>query len=213
MTTIRGLFAAGDGVGAAPHKFSSGSLTEGRLAAKAAVNFIQDNPGAPTVSDSQVRQRSEEIWAPMETFDQYKGASTSETVNPNFINAKQALVRLQKIMDEYAAGTSTWYTTNASTLERGIELIEMLREDLKHLAARNRHELLRCWEMVHRAWVGEAHMRHLLHRKETRWPGYYYRSDYPDLDDTNWRVFVNSTFDAANNSWTLMTRPYLSIVK
>ena len=213
MTTIRGLFAAGDGVGAAPHKFSSGSLTEGRLAAKAAVNFIQDNPGAPTVSDSQVRQRSEEIWAPMETFDQYKGASTSETVNPNFINAKQALVRLQKIMDEYAAGTSTWYTTNASTLERGIELIEMLREDLKHLAARNRHELMRCWEVVHRAWVGEAHMRHLLHRKETRWPGYYYRSDYPDLDDTNWRVFVNSTFDAANNRWNLMTRPYLNLVK
>ena len=38
MTTIQGLFAAGDGEGAAPHKFSSGSFTEGRLAAKAAVN-------------------------------------------------------------------------------------------------------------------------------------------------------------------------------
>ena len=30
MTTINGLFAAGDGVGAAPHKFSSGSFTEAR---------------------------------------------------------------------------------------------------------------------------------------------------------------------------------------
>ena len=28
MTTLRGLFAAGDGVGAAPHKFSSGSFTD-----------------------------------------------------------------------------------------------------------------------------------------------------------------------------------------
>ena len=55
MTTIRGLFAAGDGVGAAPHKFSSGSFTEGRIAAKAAVNYLTDNPGRPAVSGEQVQ--------------------------------------------------------------------------------------------------------------------------------------------------------------
>ena len=213
MTTIRGLFAAGDGVGAAPHKFSSGSFTEGRLAAKAAVNFLEDNPESVAVSDSQVRQLQESIWAPLETFDRHKGASTSETVNPNYITASNALVRLQKIMDEYAGGTSSLYTTNGPSLERGIQLIEMLREDLKQLAARNRHELLRCWEVVHRTWVGEAHMRHLLHRKETRWPGYYYRADYPNLDDENWRVFVNSRYDAASDTWELMTRPYINLVK
>ena len=212
MTTVRGLFAAGDGVGAAPHKFSSGSFTEGRLAAKAAVNFIRDNGETPTVSDEQVRQLHQSIWAPLETFDKHKGASTAEEINPNFINPSQALVRLQKIMDEYAGGASAWYTTNGPTLERGIALIEMLREDLMHLGARNRHELLRCWEVVHRTWVGEAHMRHLLHRQETRWPGYYYRADYPNLDDANWRVFVNSTYDAANDKWNLRTRPYINVV-
>ena len=212
MTTIRGLFAAGDGVGAAPHKFSSGSFTEGRLAAKAAVNFIRDNSETPTVSDEQVRQLHQAIWAPLETFEKHRGASTAEDINPNYINPSQALVRLQKIMDEYAGGASAWYTTNGPTLERGIALIEMLREDLSQLAARNRHELLRCWEVVHRTWVGEAHMRHLLHRQETRWPGYYYRADYPNLDDENWRVFVNSTYDAASNRWNLRTRPYLNVV-
>ncbi len=212
MTTVRGLFAAGDGVGAAPHKFSSGSFTEGRLAAKAAVNFVRDSGDTPTVNDDQVRQLHQSIWAPLDTFDKYKGASTAEEVNPNYINPSQALVRLQKIMDEYAGGASSWYTTNGPTLERGIALIEMLREDLTQLAARNRHELLRCWEVVHRTWVGEAHMRHLLHRQETRWPGYYYRADYPNLDDANWRVFVNSTFDAANNKWNLRTRPFLNVV-
>ena len=179
MTTIRGLFAAGDGVGAAPHKFSSGSFTEGRLAAKAAVNFVRDSGDTPTVNDEQVRQLHQSIWAPLETFDKHKGASTAEDINPNYINPSQALVRLQKIMDEYAGGASAWYTTNGPTLERGIALIEMLREDLTQLAARNRHELLRCWEVVHRTWVGEAHMRHLLHRQETRWPGYYYRARLP----------------------------------
>ena len=213
MTTIQGLFAAGDGVGAAPHKFSSGSFTEGRLAAKSAVRFVRDNPGSPTVNDSQVKQLSQDIWSPLETFDKYKDVSTSEDINPNYITPKQALVRLQKIMDEYGGGTSTWYTVNDATLLRGIALIEMLREDLSHQGARTRHELLRCWEVVHRAWTGEAHLRHLLHRKETRWPGYYYRSDYPDLDDQNWRVFVNSKFDSANNSWNLQTRPYINIVK
>ena len=212
MTTIRGLFAAGDGVGAAPHKFSSGSFTEGRLAAKAAVNFIRDNGDTPTVNDEQVRQLHQAIWAPLETFEKHRGASTAEDINPNYINPSQALVRLQKIMDEYAGGASAWYTTNGPTLERGIALIEMLREDLTQLAARNRHELLRCWEVVHRTWVGEAHMRHLLHRQETRWPGYYYRADYPNLDDENWRVFVNSTYDSANNRWNLRTRPYLNVV-
>ena len=212
MTTIRGLFAAGDGVGAAPHKFSSGSFTEGRLAAKAAVNFVRDNGDTPTVNDEQVRQLHQSIWAPLDTFEKHKGASTAEDINPNYINPSQALVRLQKIMDEYAGGASAWYTTNGPTLERGIALIEMLREDLTQLAARNRHELLRCWEVVHRTWVGEAHMRHLLHRQETRWPGYYYRADYPKLDDENWRVFVNSTYNAANNKWELKTRPFLNVV-
>ncbi|MCH8988066.1 MAG: adenylyl-sulfate reductase subunit alpha [Chloroflexi bacterium] len=212
MTTIDGLFAAGDGVGAAPHKFSSGSFTEGRIAAKAAVSYVGDNPGAPSVSDASVRGIQETIWAPLETFDKHKGASSAEEINPNYMTPKQGLVRLQKIMDEYGGGVSAWYTTNGPTLERGIELIEMFREDLTHLAARNRHELMRCWELVHRTWVGEAHLRHLLYREETRWPGYYYRSDFPDLDDAKWRVFVNSKFDAANNSWNLLTRPYKNII-
>ena len=42
MLTIDGLFGAGDTVGGSAHKFSSGSFTEGRLAAKAAVKYIED---------------------------------------------------------------------------------------------------------------------------------------------------------------------------
>ena len=211
MTTVRGLFAAGDGVGAAPHKFSSGSFTEGRLAAKAAVNYLIDHPERPAAGDAQVKRLQEAIWAPFETFDTYKGVSTAEEINPHYFTPKQGLARLQKIMDEYAGGTSTWYTTNGPMLERGIQLMEIFREDLAHLGARNRHELLRCWELVHRAWTGESHMRHLLHRKETRWPGYYYRSDYPDLDDANWRVFVNSRFDQESGRWDIFTKPYIRI--
>jgi succinate dehydrogenase/fumarate reductase flavoprotein subunit len=41
MMTVEGLFGAGDAIGGSAHKFSSGSFTEGRIAAKAAVITIQ----------------------------------------------------------------------------------------------------------------------------------------------------------------------------
>jgi adenylylsulfate reductase subunit A len=43
MTTVDGLFTAGDGVGASGHKFSSGSHAEGRIVAKQMVKFCRDN--------------------------------------------------------------------------------------------------------------------------------------------------------------------------
>ena len=52
----------------------------------------------------------------------------------------------------------------------------------------------------------------MLFRKETRWPGYYYRGDYPKLDEENWRCFVNSRYDAATGEWALSKVPHHSIV-
>jgi adenylylsulfate reductase subunit A len=211
MTTVRGLFAAGDGVGASPHKFSSGSFTEGRLAGKAAVIFALDHALSITLDEGRVEALKKAIWQPLNTFEQHQGASSNPDVNPYFISPRQGLFRLQKLMDEYAAGVSASFTTNEPTLRRGLELMGLLKEDLGRLAARDRHELLRCWELVHRAWVGEAHMRHLLHRKETRWPGYYYRTDYPEMDDAHWRVFVNSRYDPQTGAWRVFTKPYIQI--
>jgi adenylylsulfate reductase subunit A len=37
MTTVKGLFTGGDGVGCSAHKFSSGSHAEGRIAGKSAI--------------------------------------------------------------------------------------------------------------------------------------------------------------------------------
>jgi adenylylsulfate reductase, subunit A len=213
MTTVQGLFTAGDGVGAAPHKFSSGSFTEGRLAAKAAVQYCADHPGEIALDQDKVDALKATIFKPYQTFENNQNASTSPEVNPKYILPKGGLVRLQKIMDDYAAGASTWYRTNDPMLERALTLLGTLKEDLTNaMAARNMHELLRCWELVHRTWTAEAHVRHMLHRKETRWPGYYYRTDYPDVDDTNWRKFVNSKYDPASNTWEMGTKPYIQIV-
>jgi len=213
MTTVKGLFTAGDGVGAAPHKFSSGSFTEGRLAAKAAVAYCADNPGEIPVDDGQIEDLKAKIFKPFETFEKNKGASTTEEVNPKYILPKQGLTRLQKIMDDYAAGAGTWYRTSEPMLNRAIQLIGTLKEDLANgMAARNLHDLLRVWELVHRTWTAEAHCRHMAFRKETRWPGYYYRTDYPQVDDANWKKFVNSKYNAAKDEWEMSTKPYIQLV-
>ena len=47
---------------------------------------------------------------------------------------------------------------------------------------------MRCWENVQRMWQAEAHVRTILFREETRWPGYYFRADKPKMDEQNWQV-------------------------
>jgi adenylylsulfate reductase subunit A len=213
MTTVKGLFTAGDGVGASGHKFSSGSFTEGRIAAKAMVKFALDNkdwkPEPARTRDELV----EEIYRPVKTFLQHKDYTTAIDVNPNYITPKMLQFRLQKIMDEYVAGISTWYQTNATMLEMAEKKLVMIREDAQKMRAKDLHELLRAWENYHRILAAEAHMRHIQYRQETRYPGYYYRTDYNYIDDDNWKCFVNSRYDRNTGSWELKKVPHKQLIK
>jgi adenylylsulfate reductase subunit A len=213
MTTVEGLFGAGDTIGGSAHKFSSGSFTEGRLAAKSAVAYIMDHPDdLPEIDNSYVARLKEEIFKPMETYEIGRNQIVAGTVSPLYIYARQGVVRLEKIMDEYCAGWGQMYTTNEYQLTRGLELLQMLKSDLQHLAAEDLHQLQRAWELHHRVWTAEAVIRHTLYRKETRWPGYYYRADYPKLDESNWHVFVNSRYDPDTGMWEMSTEPVLQLV-
>jgi len=207
MTTVKGMFAAGDASGASSHKFSSGSHAEGRIAAKAAISYIVDNPGAPKVDPAYLETMKAEVLAPLATYEQHKGATTDPDINPNYIRSKQFMYRLQKIMDEYAGGVSSQFKTNDKLLEKGMELLTFLKEDSKHLAAENLHELMRCWENVHRMYQADAHMRSILFREETRWPGYYFRADKPSMDNKNWLAFCNCKYDKTTGEWEMIKRP------
>lgn len=128
------------------------------------------------------------------------------------LESKQGLLRLQKIMDEYVAGPGANYKTNELMLKRGLKLLELFREDIEKIGAWDLHDLLRCWELKDRLWCAECHLRHVLYREETRWPGYYYRADFPSLDKDNWKVFVNSCYDAATGDWQLSKKPYIPLI-
>ena len=201
MTTVKGLFTAGDGVGASGHKFSSGSFTEGRIAAKSMVQYCLDNPD---ITPESARTREElvaEIYRPVHTFQEHKDYTTAIDINPHYITPKMLQMRLQKIMDEYVGGVSTWYQTNAKMLEIAGNKLEMLKEDSLKMRAKDLHELLRAWENYHRIIAAEAHMRHIQFREETRYPGYYYRSDFLALNDEEWKCFVNSKYDRETGQW------------
>ena len=69
MMSVEGLFGAGDTVGGSAHKFSSGSFTEGRLAAKAAVKYIEDKKANNIkVSEKQYNDLKEVIYKPLENY-------------------------------------------------------------------------------------------------------------------------------------------------
>ena len=210
MTTVKGLFAAGDASGASSHKFSSGSHAEGRIAAKAAVKFVVENDQEPNVSDATIEELKAKILAPLDRFEQYKAETSDPDIHPEYIKPRQFMFRLQKIMDEYAGGVTASFSTNGPMLDRGMELLGLLKEDSEKLAAEDLHELTRAWENVHRMWQAEAHVRTIQFREETRWPGYYFRSDKPTMDEANWKCFVNVTFK--NGEWEAKKVPVLSIV-
>ncbi|AFL75172.1 adenylyl-sulfate reductase subunit alpha [Thiocystis violascens] len=212
MTTVKGLFTAADGVGASGHKFSSGSHAEGRLAAKAMVKFCMDNKDhKPELADS-VADLVDAIYRPVRNFIENKDYSTAIDVNPHYITPKMLQFRLQKIMDEYVAGVSTMYQTNAKMMEVAEMKLEMLKEDALKMRAKDLHELLRAWENYHRILTAEAHMKHIQFREESRYPGFYYRMDYNFVDEKNWKCFVNSVYDKESKTWNCFKRAHVDVV-
>jgi len=212
MTTVQGLFTAGDGVGASGHKFSSGSHAEGRLAAKAMVKFALDHKDWKPELDTAPAQLAEEIYKPVRTFIEHKDYTTAIDINPHYITPKMLQFRLQKIMDEYVAGCATYYNTNDRMLAVAEEKLEMLKEDAAKMRAKDLHELLRAWENYHRIITAEAHMKHIQFREESRYPGFYYQADHPGQDDKNWFCFVNSKYDPKAAKWDVFKKDYIKLI-
>ncbi len=210
MTTINGLFAAGDASGASSHKFSSGSHAEGRFSAKQAVKWIVAHNSQPEVNQADVDALQEMILKPMGVFEEHSGMTSDPDINPNYIIPQQFMFRLQKIMDEYAGGVSAAFKTSDNLIKRGIELMAYLKEDKEKLAARSLNELERCWENIHRMWQADAHLQTLLFREETRWPGYYFRSDTPKMDEENWLAFANCTYK--DGEWEMKKVPVKKLI-
>jgi adenylylsulfate reductase subunit A len=203
MCTTKGLFAAGDASGASSHKFSSGSLTEGRIVGKSICKFAVENTDACNYDDAAIDTLLAEQVAPLALYADSQSLSSQEDINPAYIVPKMFMMRLQKMMDEYAGGVTAQFTTSKPNLDRCLELLAMLKEDGEKLGAKDLHQLMRAWENKHRMYQAEVHVRTMLFREESRWPGYYFRTDCPKMDEENWKVFVNATMNPETEEWTM----------
>ena len=212
MTTVNGLWTCADGVGASGHKFSSGSHAEGRIVGKQMVRWCVDHKDYKPAIKETGEELKKEIYRPYYNFIEGKSASTDAVVNPNYISPKNFMMRLIKCTDEYGGGISTYYTTSDALLKTGFNLLKMLEEDSLKLAARDLHELLRCWENYHRLWTVRLHMQHIDFRQESRYPGFYYRADFMGLDDSKWKCFVNSKYDVKGKKTDIFKKPYYQII-
>jgi len=212
MTTIVGLFTAGDGVACSGHKFSSGSHAEGRIAAKEMAKFVRDNASFKPTLKETTKELVDLVYKPVRTFLDHSAYTTAIDINPNYIKPNGMMYRMMKATHEYGAGTATFYMTTSKNLEIVLNLLETMRADCEKMAAGDLHELMRAWEIIHRLYTVEAHLRHIQFRKETRYPGFYYQADYPGQDDANWFCFVNSTYDKVKNEWSLKKVPYIKII-
>jgi len=142
----------------------------------------------------------------------YRNEIVAGDVNPHYINPKQGLDRLQKLMDEYCGGVTVSYMTNDKLLNIALKKLKVMEEDLESLAAKDIHELLRAWELKHRHRAAECVTQHTLFRKETRWPGYYYRGDAMKVDDANWHVLTVSRRDPKTGEYTMEKAPCYHLV-
>jgi adenylylsulfate reductase subunit A len=121
-------------------------------------------------------------------------------------------VRLQKIMEDYAGGISTFYEVNEERLLVARRRLASLPAQTPLLVAEDLHDLMKVHELLDRIDVAQVLVEHMLFRRETRWPGYLTRTDYPALNDEEWLCFVNTRRDPATGKIDTFTRPYEQIV-
>ncbi|MFQ5800572.1 MAG: adenylylsulfate reductase, partial [Candidatus Hydrothermarchaeales archaeon] len=125
---------------------------------------------------------------------------------------KEMEERLQKVMDEYAGGIKTFYETDEKRLNIALRHLRSLKEQTRYLIVDDFHELMLTHEVIDRIDVAEVLIHHLLYRKETRWPGFQTKIDYPERDDINWLKFVNSKKDPKTGEIEMIERPYEQLI-
>lgn len=200
MTTVPGLFAAGETAGGNPNKFVGGCAAEGKLAARGAYKYMK-SLDLPDLDKAQVEAEKARVYAPLMRGKDFDGVKPDEMKE-----------RLQRLMDEYAGGTSQFYRTNEERLDYALKHIKIMQEQFQYLKAGDLFGLMHANETMDRVDVAEAVCWHLKARKETRWQGWQTRADYPERDDANYDCFIETARDPETGEVRAFKRPYEQIV-
>jgi len=178
-STIPGLYAAGDALGSymagaiytQVGSSLAGSAVQGAIAAEAAAEYCKGIE-MPDIPKSTVSAVQEEILAPLKRTSGYGPAWVTQTLQgimiPNFV----------------------LYIKKESLLKAALAYIEELRDHhMPLLRAADMHELRLAHETANMILTAEMKLKASIMRTESRCS--HYRLDYPDMDDKNWRAWIN----------------------
>lgn len=179
MTTIEGLFAAGDVAGGSPQKYVTGALAEGEIAAEAAAVYVGRASGS--ISDTYVRETVQKV-------QQYFADE------PSLFSTEQLEEAMQGVMDRYAGGIGTDYGFTESGLHLADQKIQRLAQLADRVRVTDMQELTRLFELKERLTVCRVVIAHLAARKETRWHCFAENLDHRECDDS-WLKYVNSRYE------------------
>lgn len=190
-TTIPGLYAAGDVAGGCPQKYVTGALAEGEIAAEAAIEYIgrwlqeeKEKQG----KENQAKISSSDEEQDVAVFNQIQKLFEGEDSLYTTFQLEEAM---QKVMDVYAGGISTYYRYNEQQLNKANDKIEKLIKLSENIRVKTMYELTKLYELKERLLVAKVLIAHLMARKETRWHSFAEHIDYPNKDE-KWMKYVNS---------------------
>ncbi|MCP4715909.1 MAG: adenylyl-sulfate reductase subunit alpha [Deltaproteobacteria bacterium] len=179
-TTLPGLYAAGDIAGGAPKKYVTGCFAEAEMAVE---DILTHAAGAPhsEIDAAEAHSCVQELISPLNSAGDITFSSLEE--------------RIQKIMEEYAGGSTQNYETSREKLMLAKQYLNKLSERTREIRAADYHALMRVHDSLDRLLLARVLVEHMLARRETRWPCYQTRLDYPIRNDLEFKTFINSRFD------------------
>lgn len=178
-TDIPGLYAAGDALGSYMSgaiytqigSSMAGSAVQGAIAGEAAAAYA-GSAQQVVISEARLASLRAEILAPLNRDTGYGPAWVTQTLQgvmiPNFVV----------------------YIKKESLLTAALAYVEELRDHhVPMLRAGDLHELRLAHETRNMVMNAEMKLRASLMRTESRCS--HYRLDYPEVDDVNWRAWIN----------------------
>ena len=187
MTTLPGLFAAGDVAGGAPQKYVTGAFAEGDIAAEGMKEYIEREWEA--ADDREVLDKQAEKIG--RKYEEILGRKDRSGENTAFYGVRELERTMQKIMDEYAGGIKTDYKYTGHGLDIADERIRILTESIDNTQIDDMHDLLELYELRERLVVSRVLIAHLKAREETRWHCFQENADHPGKSD-EFECYINS---------------------
>lgn len=189
MTTIEGLFAAGDVAGGCPQKYVTGALAEGEIAGEAAAAYVSST--LKELPDGYISQQEAAV---QKYFNNDASGFTTEELEE----------AMQGVMDHYAGGIGTDYGFTEAGLAIADRKILRLMDLSNQVRVSDMQELTRLFELKERLLVCRVVIAHLADRRETRWHCFAENLDHPETDDS-WLQYVNSRYE--NGEIHMLHRP------